>query len=237
MLVNTTTNLSYNFKTPDTDSASKTVVRDPKFPSVETIASASASTVALALVHPVTIVEQEVETDMAITVTAADPLAGDILILKLDNYASAAKTVTFSTGFTTTKGTLKGRKSVKAVVVFIYDGSSFVEVSRSEDIDTEIVTSDSAATVALVVTRKVSIVEQAVGADMTINLTAANAAVGDRIILKLNNDGTIRAVTFGTGFAASAGVTGTASKTIVVNFVYDGTRFVETGRTAAMTIS
>ena len=233
---NQTTGLSYNFTTSDNDSSSKTVERTPKFPACELLTSASASTVALTVIHPVTIVNQTVSANMTINVTAAEAKKGDILLLKLTNGSSAPYTVTFGT-LLSSKGTLVGTASATAVVMFIHDGTEYVEVSRSPVLETAVVTSSSAGTVALSIYHPVTIVEQAVGEAMTINLTAANKKIGDVLILKLNNDSTIRVVTFGTLLKGSGTVTGTASKTIVVRFVYDGTQFIEVSRTAAIDLA
>jgi hypothetical protein len=235
--VNQTTGLSYNFDTSESDSSSKTVERTPKFPAAELITSASAATVSLTLIHHITVVDQTVSADMTINVLAAsERKRGDILILKLANDAVAPYAVSFGT-YLVDKGTLIGTASNTAVVLFIYDGTNFVEVSRSPVLEPAVVTSSSGGTVALAIYHPVTIVEQAVGENMTINLTAANKKIGDRLIIKLNNDGTIRTVTFGTLFKASGTVTGTASKTIVVQFVYDGTQFIEVSRTAAIDLA
>lgn len=96
-------------------------------------------------------------------------------------------------------------------------------------------TKASAATVTITPTLKKTLVEVTVAQDLTVEAAAGEAEQGDEMIVKLANDGTIRTVTFGTGFKASGTVAGTVNKTIVVSFIYDGTNWFETGRSAAIT--
>lgn len=63
----------------------------------------------------------------------------------------------------------------------------------------------------------------------TINLTAIHPSVtkGAKIIVKLKTAAT-QTTTFGTGFTAPV-ITGVAGKTIVQEFIYDGTQFIPSG--------
>ncbi len=99
------------------------------------------------------------------------------------------------------------------------------------------IVSASAATINLVALHARTIVKQAVGAAMTINIDVTKCEIGDELTIYLVNDGTQRVVTFGTGFNASGTVTGTVDKTIVVRFQFDGTKFIEVTRSAAITIA
>lgn len=101
----------------------------------------------------------------------------------------------------------------------------------------ETITSASAATINIEPLHKTTVVKQTVAEAMTINVDPVSPELDDEIVFYLANDGTQRVVTFGTGLNASGTVTGTINKTIVVRFRYDGTRFVEAGRSAAITIS
>ena len=101
----------------------------------------------------------------------------------------------------------------------------------------ETITSASGATISLVSLHPRTIVKQAVAAAMTINIDVTNAEAGDELTVYLANDGTQRVVTFGTGFNSSGTVTGTVDKTIVVRFQFDGSKYVEMNRSAAITIS
>jgi hypothetical protein len=65
------------------------------------------------------------------TLTAAYvPQAGARLVIQINNDASAARTITFSTGFRTT-GTVVGTASKAIVVTFCSDGTTFNEASRT----------------------------------------------------------------------------------------------------------
>ena len=64
---------------------------------------------------------------------------------------------------------------------------------------------------------------------MTINATITEAEAGDQLTVIVNADGTARTVTFGTGLNAAAIVAAINLKA-AVNFVHDGTEFVEVGR-------
>lgn len=68
--------------------------------------------------------------------------------------------------------------------------------------------------------------------DATINLESSNAPGEIRFIFV--NDGTVRTVTFGTGFTDSGNLVGTANKTAVVSFVSDGTTYYEVSRTTGL---
>jgi len=65
------------------------------------------------------------------TLTAAYvPQAGARLIIQINNDASAARTITFSTGFRTT-GTVTGTASKIILVTFCSDGTTWNEASRT----------------------------------------------------------------------------------------------------------
>lgn len=87
-----------------------------------------------------------------------------------------------------------------------------------------------AATLAVTIKNENTILKPATltGA-MQINLTInANIRAGATIYMQLTSDGVARTVTFGTGFTAVA-LAGTISKTNSVQFIYDGSTFVQAG--------
>lgn len=127
--VNFKTKLSYDFKTSDNDSVARSVDRDPKFPAIEKIVSASSATVELAPLHKTTLVAQSVGVDMTITVVPVEPEIGDKLIIMLANDGTA-RTVTFGSGFNAS-ATVVGTINKTITVSFVYDGSRFVETGRS----------------------------------------------------------------------------------------------------------
>ena len=84
-----------------------------------------------------------------------------------------------------------------------------------------------AATVAVAIDSNKSIVTigQLTGA-CTLNITPhAEQKAGDELIVKTSADGTNRVITWGTSMSGNA-YTNTASKSVIHNFVFDGTNFV-----------
>lgn len=67
----------------------------------------------------------------------------------------------------------------------------------------------------------------------TINASGAQVA-GQELVLIISNDATPRVITFGTGFRATAILTGTANKAATVCFVSDGTSLFETSRSLVL---
>lgn len=57
-------------------------------------------------------------------------VAGQIIILKITNDATLARTITFGTGFVSS-GTVVGTLSKSAIVTFVSDGTNLYEVSRT----------------------------------------------------------------------------------------------------------
>lgn len=96
-----------------------------------------------------------------------------------------------------------------------------------------VITSASAATINHAPILAETIYQQAVAANMTINIDVTKAKVKDIVRYELANDGTQRTVTFGTGFKPVSTVVGTINTQIVVSFYFNGTVFQESGRTAA----
>lgn len=76
-------------------------------------------------------------------------------------------------------------------------------------------------------------VAQATGAlSLTVNVGTSTTGpmVGDELRILASSDATGRVITFSTGFASAGTLTMVASKKAVANFVFDGTAWVETGR-------
>lgn len=84
-----------------------------------------------------------------------------------------------------------------------------------------------AGVIAFAPTETREIVEIALGEAATINVDPDLSTVGDELVLKVSSDGTGRNLSFGTGIAGPA-LTGTANKTKVQKFIYDGTIFIAT---------
>ena len=78
--------------------------------------------------------------------------------------------------------------------------------------------------------------------DVITNPTVGNATInaltggrmGQQLTFIIENDsGGARTITFGTNLRATGTVVGTASKAIIVDFISNGTAFIETGRSSA----
>jgi hypothetical protein len=87
-----------------------------------------------------------------------------------------------------------------------------------------------AATSAVTVKQFITILDYsatAMTAAMTINLTIHSQVTrGALLQVVTKSDGTARTVTWGTGFTMATGLAGQASKTKVMNFIYNGTTFI-----------
>jgi hypothetical protein len=161
------------------------------------------------------------------------PFVGD----KVDFIFTADSTdrvVTFSTGFTAT-GTLRVSASGTTTAEFIFDGSSWQQVSaldkRASTIDVQ--TPAYAATISLTTTKRVTFVNvaQLTGA-LTINAVVTSAVINDKVTFTFGADGTNRVVTFGTNMKSSGTLTVTASKYGTAEFIFDGTNWLQLNATA-----
>lgn len=72
------------------------------------------------------------------------------------------------------------------------------------------------------------------GQNETINLTGAQF-IGQRLLLLIASDASIRTITFGTGFKANIALVTVASKLYVIEFISDGVAFLELARSVALT--
>lgn len=68
-----------------------------------------------------------------------------------------------------------------------------------------------------------------------INATSGGVATKDMTLMIDNDAGGARTVTFGTNFRPTATLVGTANKRMCIQFMSDGTNWIETGRTIAIT--
>jgi len=66
---------------------------------------------------------------------------------------------------------------------------------------------------------------------MTVNCVDTLCQKYDELVFMFASDATNRIVTFGTNFKSAGTITVTASKTATVAFTYNGTDFIEAGRT------
>ena len=72
-------------------------------------------------------------------------------------------------------------------------------------------------------------------ATITANVGTSTTApfIGDTLQLMLVSDGTSRVVTFGTGFLPNGTLSVTTAKYAIINFVFNGTGWLENGRTVS----
>lgn len=97
---------------------------------------AFASSVKITTVHPgaelVKILFAQITGAMTLTADVVNPWDGDVMIVKLP-MDSTGRTVTFSTGFTTTAATIVGTASSICTVTFMFDAQNqtWVETARA----------------------------------------------------------------------------------------------------------
>ena len=158
---------------------------------------------------------------------------GDTVIFEL-TATGATRTVTFDTVTTTpTLATIAVTVALPSLIAFVFDGSTWVEMYR-----TDLRAAEKATSVAYVPTIAVTPsvarmnymnVAQLTGA-ATINATVTNLAANDRVIFTFAADGTNRIVTFGTNMKSAGTITVTANKYATVSFIFDGTNLLELSR-------
>lgn len=174
----------------------------------------------------------------ALTVIAdtTNPLIGDRLILAYVADTSA-RTITYSTGFSTGTSTDTIAASTSGVSTFRYNGTTWDKITSaaptSAGASSTVTRSSPAYAATLALTPAAGdnryTVAQLTGA-MTINITTTNMLVGDKTEFVFGADGTNRIVTFGTGMKTSGTMTVVASKFGGISFMYDGTELVAQGR-------
>jgi hypothetical protein len=92
--------------------------------------------------------------------------------------------------------------------------------------EAEVLTPDSAATIAITVSNPKTIVKIDLGHAATVNVTPdPELEVGAELVFVLKSDGTARNVTYGTNITGPV-TTGTIDKTKLATFIYDGTAFL-----------
>jgi len=95
--------------------------------------------------------------------------------------------------------------------------------------DADVQALDDGATLALEVNNTKTIATVSLSQAATLNVTPnAELPAGSELHLKVTSDGTGRDVTLGTNITGPT-LSGTASKTKVATFVYDGSAFLQSG--------
>ena len=114
----------------------------------------------------------------------------------------------------------------------INEGTENTDILRNN----QFLTPAFAATIALAVYASYTLVQPAVLTGVvtfSVNVGSASTGpyVGDKIDFLLTPDGTSRVVTFGTGFAPNGTISVTTAKFASISFMFNGTSWIETGRT------
>lgn len=114
--------------------------------------------------------------------------------------------------------------------LFVFAASAQVEMTSHKSMGSKVAYDVTLESGTLDLTPKYSVTSYTVALDqaVTIDLLTTNADPGNVVYLVLVSDATGRTVTWGTnvqGSAASVAVT--ASKIIIIGFLYNGTKFVQ----------
>ena len=125
MKVNQSTGATADFTLPDNYSGSKT----SKYPIWNSTVSADAATINLVPVYKNEVYAQAVGQAMTINIATTYAELGDQVLLKLANDGTA-RTVTFGTGIKAS-ATVVGTINKTINVLFMFDGTNYVEVTRS----------------------------------------------------------------------------------------------------------
>ena len=125
MKLNQTTGATADFTLPDNYSGDKT----SKYPIWNSAASADAATVNLVPVYKNEVYAQAVGQAMTINIATTYAELGDQVLLKLANDGTQ-RTVTFGTGVKAS-ATVVGTVSKTINVLLMFDGTNYVEVTRS----------------------------------------------------------------------------------------------------------
>ena len=180
-----------------------------------------------------TLTPAEAETIAAVTTNA---VKGRLYTLLITTSGTTSYTITFGSNFTSQGTLVTGTTTaITYTVLFVYNGTSFIEVSRQRD---------SASTVALTAASP-TVLGSAEGikaytltptATSTINAAVVQRAGEGFSLIVLTSGTSSYTLTFGTGFVSTGTLaTGTVdAKTFIVRFISNGTSYYEAGRTTAM---
>lgn len=93
----------------------------------------------------------------------------------------------------------------------------------------EVITLESAATLAVTAQNSTTIVKVDLESAATLNVTPdAQLPIGSRLTISASSDGTARDLTLGTGITGPV-LEGVINKTLVAEFVFDGSAFLQAG--------
>lgn len=205
------------------------------FGEAETIALTATGAQALTVRNNMTIVDGvavQATGNRTLNLTiAASVTAGALMLVK--SKTAATETTAFGTGMQ--GATITGVAGTTVVAYFVYDGTSFVAVNvqgaTAAPVVAETIELTATGAQAITVAGAITIIDGVTVPatdNRTLNLTIGEGvAAGARMLVKSKTAATETTV-LGTGMQGVT-ITGEAGKTIVAEFVYDGTNFVESG--------
>jgi len=154
--------------------------------------------------------------------------------VKLIATASAAlRTLTLGLLQKPTSPLLSVESGEKSIIEYEFDGTDFLELSRSGvRVDNIIVALADAGTITATPNAKFTFFETAaLTGDQQLDFVATSSVKGDRVLVSLLCDGTIRTITLGLlqKNSATTAVLVADEKTYI-DYMFDGTNFIETSR-------
>lgn len=151
------------------------------------------------------------------------------LILTAD---STLRVVTFGLLQKVTGATIGVEPSEKSIIDFEFDGTNFLETSRSGRVTDVIVPLADNATITATPSARFTFFETAaLAGNRTLDFVATTSVKGDRVLVSLLCDGTIRTITLGLLQKNSAGTAVlVADEKTYIDYTFDGTNFVENSR-------
>ena len=154
--------------------------------------------------------------------------------VKLILTASAAqRTLTLGLLQKPTSPVLTVESGEKSIIEFEFDGTNFLELSRSGiRVDNVIVALADSATITATPNAKFTFFETAaLAGNRQLDFVATTSVKGDRVLVSLLCDSTIRTITLGLLQLNSAGtIVLVADEKAYIEYMFDGTNFIETTR-------
>lgn len=167
----------------------------------------------------------------ALTIIAPTTVDSDQLLILELTCDTTSRQVTLSTGFQTAT-IIQLPLSETTILYYRFNGTAWVADRSIKHVISAVAYSATLAIAAASLNHEeVIYTTAALTGALTLNITAVTSSkIGDRLTVLLLSDGTGRVVTFGTNIATVGTLTLIASKRGSCSFVFDGTKYVETGR-------
>lgn len=151
------------------------------------------------------------------------------LILTAD---STLRVVTFGLLQKVTRATIGVEASEKSIVDFEFDGTSFLETSRSGRVTDVIVPLADNATITATPNARFTFFETAaLAGNRQLDFVTTTSVKEDRVLVSLLCDGSIRTITLGLKQKnAAATIVLVADEKAYIDYLFDGTDYIETSR-------